>query len=224
MHLSKLIPLAYLYIHHVGCATDSFPAGSNSPRDVEASDHLIIDLKYKGLLATVTSGLPLPRYGNDPNSMWAEMAKRVATDADAPPFSNGGSAPRYDLWPVLTLKPGTEDPIDPSYLVRLSLIPGSGCATKVIDQQFLKAFATVFTDIAQRVRKPNYSFTGTVDHGRINYYQFKLEWTGKKVAMSVWTQNRIDQPALDILNSARAQLLKNTKPRDLILCIGSSGS
>ena len=221
MQLSILLPLAFIYFL---CSCHADDSASSTLSTDEANGYLIVDLKYKGLIAHVNSGPALPEYGNDPNSMWAELAKRVTADANAAPFSTQGSAPRYDLWPLLTLKPGTQDPVDPSYLVRLSLIPGPGCATRAIDQEFLRAFANLFTDLASRARKPNYSFTGTVDQGRTNFYEFKLESTGKNVAQSVWTQDHIDQTILDTLEGARAHILQNTKPRDTILCVGGSGS
>ena len=217
MRLVAISTLANFQLVHVCHAIDNSSFKISNAIGVSGFK---IDLHYSDLIATITPGDKLPLWGNE----WEEIAKGINADADAAPFSSIGSADRYDLWPRLTVSPGSRAVKPPTYLVRVSLIPGAACATRKVSQHFLKAFATMFTQIAAIEPRPDAEFTGTVDHGKENFYQFKLQYTGAKVASSSWWQDHVDQPVLDTLNMARETILKKTTKQDLIWCIGGSGS
>ena len=191
---------------------------SSTVKDVDRH----FELPYSDFVATVKLGDQLPPWGGE----WEDVANGILADADAAPFAFAGSAYRYDLWPRLTHMPDSKEEVRPTYLIRLSLEPGDDCATKQIGQDFLKAFANLFTQIAalEPGKRLDSEFSGTVDKNNKNYYRFKLQYTGRKPALSFWWQNYIDQPPLDLLNQGRKTILTYTKKKDMILCIGASGS
>ena len=184
-----------------------------------------VELNHLGLVASVTYGLPLLHYGNDPNLIWDLLAQKIAKDVNQPPFSTTGSVPRYDIWPLLTLGPGGAEAIPPSYLIRFSLMPVPGtCWRKVIDRGFLRSFGKVFQEMADQTPRPGYSFAGTVDRSGDALYQFQLISTGAKIAKSERKQDYIEPENMIALNRGRNTILSQTTPDDLLLFIGCTGA
>ena len=184
---------------------------------VSASGIKII-LNYHNLVATITKAKePLVLYD------WADVAEGIIKDATSEPFGKAGTAPRYDLWPILTTDV-YDIPEHPSFTIRFSLIPTRGCATRLVDRPLLEAVAGMFQQFSTLEGGMHVEFTGTIDLQNTPLYYFHLINVNRDVAESYRSQESITREDLIALNKGRDSIVSQTVKNDLLLFIGPLGA
>ena len=177
-----------------------------------------INLNYNDLVATINkSKEPLVLYN------WADIAEEVIKDATTEPFGKGGTAPRYDRWPLLTTDV-YDIPKRPSFVIRFSLIPARGCATRLVDKPLLEAVAGMFQQFSTLEAGLNVEFTGSIDLQNTPLYTFRLYNVNQAVAESYRSQDSITREDVYALRKGHDSILSSTVKNDLLLFAGPLGA
>lgn len=196
----------------------SIQNSSASTIDSVSASGFKINLNYQNLVATITrSKEKLVLYD------WADIAEAVVTDATSEPFGSAGTAPRYDLWPILTTDV-YDIPESPSFTIRFSLIPAPGCPTRLIDKGLLTAVAGMLQQFPTVPGGLNVEFTGTIDLQNTALYEFRLINVNRDVAESYRTQESITSEDAAALRKGRDSIISQTVKNDLLLFTGPLGA
>lgn len=218
------ISIAYLCFVHLLVHSEKLEEGLEGLQSQTAG--FKFDLRYKKLIATLHYTDILDPYGNNPHSMWTNIADQIELDSKRTPYQEGKTTDRYDVWPKLTTQSGFLS--EPTYLIRFSLEQAPGCVRRqverglLIDRGLLVGVARMFDYMASFTPLASHAFNGYISNGQGILFQFRLYNTGSQPARRD-KQRNIEAADLDIINKGRRTILGQTTSSDLLIFVGSSG-